>query len=317
MNKKTLALTLKFVISGSLIWYLLKNIDLNSVWDRMLGASSTDLAAAGFILSIQIFISVFRWRAVMMAIHAVLPYWQSLRIFLVGVFFNQVLPSSVGGDAVRIYKTFQAGLTVREAIHGIMLERVVTVLGLLILATAASPFFHSQVEQYDTYFMVSFSALMLGTGIIGTILLMFLDKLPRRFRSWKIVTAMSEFASDTRLIFLSPSHASKALGWSLLGHFAITACVYYIAKSIDIDVSMLDCMVLMPPVMLITTLPISIAGWGVREGAMVTAFILVGVGADDALALSIIYGILSILVGIPGSIIWLFMTDKKIKDIAS
>lgn len=315
MKKKAFALILKFTISIGLIWYLFQNIDLMSVWDRMLRANALDLAIAGLILSVQIIISISRWRAVMVAINTVLPYWLCLRIFLIGLFFNQVLPSSVGGDAVRIYKSFKAGLTIREAIHGIMLERVATVLGLLVLATAASPFFQSQVTSSEANWMVSFASVLLGVGIVGTIFLMFLDRLPRKFRSWRIVIAMSEFAADTRRTFLSPTHASKALGWSILGHFAITVSVYFIAKSLALNVTILDCMVLIPPVMLITTLPISIAGWGVREGAMVTAFALIGVQAGDALALSFLFGLMSVILAIPGGITWLLTSDKEIEEI--
>jgi len=82
-------------------------------------------------------------------------------------------------------------------------------------------------------------------------------------------------------------------------------------------VSILDCMVLMPPVMLVTTLPISIAGWGVREGAMVAAFAMVGVQADDALALSFLFGVTSIIFALPGGVLWLLMTDKKIDIIST
>jgi len=58
-------------------------------------------------------------------------------------------------------------------------------------------------------------------------------------------------------------------------------------------------------VILVTTLPISIAGWGVREGAMVTAFALVGVPREGALVLSLMLGILGIVMMIPGGVLWL------------
>ena len=175
MSKKTFALTIKFAISIGLIWYLLHNIDLGAAWKRMLGANSVDLAIAAFVIAVQIIISVFRWRAVMVAIEAVLPFWQALRIYLIGLFFNQVLPSSVGGDAVRIYKSFRAGLTVKESVHGVMLERAVTVLGLLILVPIAAPFFQGHMDQTDTNWMLSFSVIMLAAGVGGIIFLMFLE----------------------------------------------------------------------------------------------------------------------------------------------
>jgi len=317
MSKKTFALIIKFFISIGLIWYLLHNIDLGSAWKRMLGADSVNLTIAALVISVQVMISVLRWRAVMFAIEAALPFWIALRIYLIGLFFNQVLPSSVGGDAVRIYKSFRSGLTIKASVHGVMLERVATVLSLLILVTLAAPFLQGHIEHADTNWMLTFSIMMLAVGVGGTIFLMFLDRLPHKLRIWRIVRALSDLASDTRRTFLSPTHAFQALGWGVLGHIATAVGVYFIAKSIDLNVSVLDCMVLMPPVMLVTTLPISIAGWGVREGAMVTAFALVGIQANDALVLSILFGLMAILFAIPGGITWLLTTDKKVEAITN
>ncbi|MCR4378466.1 MAG: flippase-like domain-containing protein [Rhodospirillales bacterium] len=316
MSKKALALTVKFVISVGLIWYLLHNIDLGSAWKRMLGADAVDLTVAGLVIFVQLIISVFRWHAVIIAIQAILPYWQTFRLYLIGLFFNQILPSSVGGDAIRIYKSYRAGLTISAAAHSVILERVATVLGLLILVAAAAPFFQNQANQINTSWMLSFSIMMLLGGIGGVVLIMCLDRAPYRFRSWKLVRVLSNLAADTRRTFLSPTHTYQVLGWGIVGHVTGSVAVYFIAKSIELNVSVLDCLVLMPPVMLVTTLPISIAGWGVREGAMVAAFALVGVPAHDALVLSILFGMMAVLFAIPGGITWLLTTDKKVETIA-
>ena len=71
----------------------------------------------------------------------------------------------------------------------------------------------------------------------------------------------------------------------------------------------------MPPVLLVMTLPISIAGWGVREQAMVAAFALVGVPGEGALALSIMFGLMGLITGLPGGVVWLISSDKKILKI--
>ena len=63
------------------------------------------------------------------------------------------------------------------------------------------------------------------------------------------------------------------------------------------------------------TLPISIAGWGVREQAMVTAFALIGVPGEGALALSILFGLIALLFGLPGGVVWLMSADRKIEAI--
>ena len=70
-------------------------------------------------------------------------------------------------------------------------------------------------------------------------------------------------------------------------------------------------MVLVPPVLLVTTLPISIAGWGVREGAMVGAMALIGVPQEGALVLSLILGLLSLIACLPGGVVWMMSSEKR------
>jgi hypothetical protein len=78
-----------------------------------------------------------------------------------------------------------------------------------------------------------------------------------------------------------------------------------IARSLDIEVDILTCVVLVPPVLLISTLPVSLAGWGVREAAMVVAMSYAHVGTADALLLSIAFGCIVMAMGLPGGILWL------------
>jgi hypothetical protein len=77
------------------------------------------------------------------------------------------------------------------------------------------------------------------------------------------------------------------------------------ARALALDVSLLDCLLLIPPIVMLTMLPISIAGWGVRESAMVVGFGFLGVAAPDALALSVAFGLVQIAVGLPGGAVWL------------
>ena len=94
---------------------------------------------------------------------------------------------------------------------------------------------------------------------------------------------MISWASDCSV---SPGTFSRSsllnLTVSVLGHVIIVAAVYAIVRGLDLPVGFADCLMLVPAVMLFATIPISIAGWGVREGAMVTAFALVGASENDA-----------------------------------
>jgi len=80
----------------------------------------------------------------------------------------------------------------------------------------------------------------------------------------------------------------------------------------EIEITFLDCFFLVPPVILAMTLPISIAGWGVREGAMIVTLGLVGVPQESALVLSILFGLGTMIAAFPGGIIWLFTRNRTV-----
>ena len=99
--------------------------------------------------------------------------------------------------------------------------------------------------------------------------------------------------------------ALPALIWSALGHANIAFAVYILALGLNLDITAFDSIVLMPPVLLAMTIPVSIGAWGVRENAMVVAFGLIGVSAEAATVLGVLLGLVGMAVAIPGGILWL------------
>ena len=305
MTKNQILVILKVIVSGGLIWFLLSSIDIGAAKDRILGADNVMILCAGFVLLLQMGVGGARWWAVMRAIETPLPWFELTKLFWIGGFFSQALPSSVGGDPIRIYMAYKDGLPLSKAINGVMLERVVTIVGLTILVIAVQPWFVPKLNA-ETQMLTLTVLAMLGAGtIFGVIVLLYLDRLPEALSKFRIVRGMNALAADSRLLFLRLKGAVLASIFGILTHVNISLCVFFLAMSIGVDVTWLDCMVLMPLVILVTTLPISIAGWGVREGAMVTAFALVGVPGEGALVLSLMLGILGIVMMIPGGGFWL------------
>ena len=305
MTKNQILVILKVIVSGGLIWFLLSSIDIGAAKDRILGADNVMILCAGFFLLVQMGVGGARWWAVMRAIETPLPWFELTKLFWIGGFFSQALPSSVGGDPIRIYMAYKDGLPLSKAINGVMLERVVTIIGLTILVIAVQPWFVPKLNA-ETQMLTLTVLAMLGAGtIFGVIVLLYLDRLPEALSKFRIVRGMNALAADSRLLFLRLKGAVLASIFGILTHVNISLCVFFLAMSIGVDVTWLDCMVLMPLVILVTTLPISIAGWGVREGAMVTAFALVGVPGEGALVLSLMLGILGIVMMIPGGGFWL------------
>ncbi len=317
MSKKQLALALKFGVSGVLIWYLLRyKVDLEATKARLLEVDLDMVLLAAAILLVQAAVCVKRWGAVLEAIREPLGFIKALKLFLIGSFFSQALPSSVGGDAVRVYKAYHGGLSLSGAVNGVMLERAAAVVVIVPLVAILMPFFLTRIDEQAGTWIVSTLVPFAVAAVGGLALLMVLDRLPERLMRWRVVRGLNYLATDTRRLFLAPRHAAKALGWAAIGHANLALAILVLARGLDIDVTWLDCLVLMPLVLLVTTVPISIGGWGIREGAMVFAFGLIGVPEHSAFALSFLFGLLVIVVSIPGGVIWLMSGEKRADVIA-
>ena len=314
MNKKVLSFVIKFAVSAGLIAFVLGNIDLAEVEAQLsrVSVANLALAVAGMLalFLVQMAICAFRWRAVLTPMGADIPYWQAYRLFYIGAFFNQTLPSAVGGDAVRMYLAYRHWMGGNAAVNGVMLERVATVSGLVLLVALTQPFFQPRVDgAIGTGILIGVglgAAAMIG----GTVFLALLDRAPQSWQRWAAVRAAAKLAEDTRKVFLSRG-VLPALGWSTLGHANITLMIWVLALGLGVDISLLDCMALFPPVLLLMAIPISIAGWGVREFGIVTAFALVGVPEAGAASISLLFGLLGILASLPGGLVWLSLGDAR------
>jgi uncharacterized membrane protein YbhN (UPF0104 family) len=112
-----------------------------------------------------------------------------------------------------------------------------------------------------------------------------------------------------RVIF-SRKHGAAIAVQSVLVHVLAVAIVWCVVQSIAAPVMFGQLFQLVPPVMLITMLPISIAGWGVREATMGLAFGYAGLMANEGVNVSLLYGAVIFIVGAFGGLVWIFSAEK-------
>src|SRR6478609_5501539 len=101
--RRILLSTIKIVISAALLYLALRKVNLSELASRINLASLGWIGMAIAVTFLQIFVGVLRWRAVSAACGAPLGTMQAMRYNVIGTFFNQTLPSSIGGDAVRLW----------------------------------------------------------------------------------------------------------------------------------------------------------------------------------------------------------------------
>ena len=139
MSQKPLHFVLKLAVSILLIGFITWKFDLSSFYLRLTNLKTGYVLFAIIVLVIVQFNNTARWRAVLNTIEAKLSFWTSFRLLYIGVFFNLTLPSSVGGDAVRMYLARKEGLSLTRAINSVILERVAALSGLILLVLVTQP----------------------------------------------------------------------------------------------------------------------------------------------------------------------------------
>jgi len=293
---------IKLALTAASVAYLLHKVDLNAAYEAARDFSPWYFAAAMGLQGVQVAICAVRWQTVLRAIGARLGFLRAAELFSIGNFFGQILPGAVGGDAIRMLATRRAGLDLGASINSVMLERAATVYALVLLTTLAEPALLGRLPNAPAIWL--FPVLTLGASA-GLAVLALLDRVPEGWRRFKVVRGFGQLAADTRKCFFRPRNGAPILSIALIGHVNLAMVVWVLALGLGAPVTLVDCLVLVPPVILVATLPISIAGWGAREVAMVTVFGLIGVPSAQATALSVLFGLATLLIALPGGALWL------------
>jgi glycosyltransferase 2 family protein len=303
--KNRLFLVAKILVSVGLIAWLFATTERSELLDAFTQANPLVMAGSVVLLLILALVQTARWRIVARSLGLLFPFGPALFIVLIGTFFNQVLPSSIGGDAVRVWRLNRSGVSLSKSLNSVVLDRLVALLGVAVITAGATTLLFRWVAEPGRRL-----ALILVEVAIFAVLacVMFLDRL--RLPSFLELNRGIRFtlARDSRRLFLAPRFILPALALSLAIHFGVSFVVWLLAGTVGADVALYECLFLVPAVILLAMLPVSVAGWGVREGAMIVALGAVGVSRSDALATSVLFGFATAASGIPGLFLWLATT---------
>ncbi len=298
---------LKVAISAIAIVLVMRNVDLSTAWNRALTQNPWFAGLAAVIVAGQIVLGGLRWHLILRRLGIIFPLGTSLRMFFIAVFFNSWVFGALGGDVARLWLARRKGVAAKPAVNSLIIDRVAALTAIALLVLSTAPLFIMRVGNVTTALIPS--ALSLG-GIVAIVIVAQLRYLPESWQHLRVVRLLQSLGDAVRNTFLKPRSAVPVLAAAIAAQVAMAVSVFALSISLKINIALLDCLVLMQPVALITAIPISIGGWGVREAAMITMFGLVGVPTEAALALSIQIGVLAIVVSLPGGLMWLANEDS-------
>ena len=137
--KKTLALIIKLTITITLLYFAVRGANLGLVAERLKRLDVGWLSTAIAVLGVQAVLSALRWQRILDRCGAAVSTRQAIRLTFVAQFFNQVLPSTVGGDAARIWFVAQDGAGWAKAVYSVAIDRIIGVAVLALIVVICIP----------------------------------------------------------------------------------------------------------------------------------------------------------------------------------
>jgi glycosyltransferase 2 family protein len=253
-------------------------------WRRLLDLDVLSIGLCTLLSLLVVWLLAWRWQKVTRVVvgNRPVPALPSFGAAIwVGLAANQVLPSIVVGDALRVGLLSRHGLPLGNAVGSVFLDRVYGMVGLALLAGTGGLFFAP---------LLSTPALAVGALVLGGAVAMVVG--------WRL------FAPRLRAIFTGEVVSTRAslvlIGVAIMGHLANVAIFLIVAHGLGIALPVLPVMGVMFAVQLAGALPISVAGWGVRELALVQASGLLGLPAENIVLASVTYGLILFVLQVPG-----------------
>jgi hypothetical protein len=302
---KYFLLAAKLVLSFGLLAVVISQIDAARAAKFLLQTTTVQgIVIATLALGAQGLLAAGRQIAILALLDQRITFLQSLRVWFAGVFITQVAVTFIAGDLIRGILLVSDGVPRRMAGRAIVLDRIVGLAVLLLLVDAVLPSIAGLTQARG----LRYSLLLLGVAATSGILAIALAGLARRvveLLPWKnahyrVVEIATDLAGVSRFLAASPGRALAIAVISLVMHLLNVVGVVAIALSLGVQAPLWIMAAVVVPVMLLSMLPISFAGWGVREAALVTGFGLLQIPAELALATSIGFGLSVVFASLPG-----------------
>lgn len=309
--------TIKLVVSAGLLYWLLSRADLARLWQMARSASPAWLATALVLYLGMVLISAWRWDLLLKAQSITAGFSTLTSSFLVAVFFNNFLPSNIGGDVIRVRDTSRAAGSKTLATTVVLVDRGIGLLGLVFVAALGATWAARRSEAIGPLGPgLLWAALAVGVTATAPVLLaphrlaQLLRPLQRIHQDWvstrldRMTAALARFG-----------RAPRALLGCFLGAILVQAVLvgFYaaIASALGVRVPIAHLAIVVPISFIVQMLPLSVNGWGIRESTFGFYFTRLGLPLESALALSFIGAALTMIFSLTGAVAYLTRTRVR------
>jgi len=300
---------IKTLVSVGLLALLFSRVDVSRLWAVARDASVGWLGVALALYFAMVLASALRWGVLLRAQSVRLPFGFLTQSFLVATFFNNFLPSNIGGDVVRIADTAPAAGSKTLATTVVLIDRGLGLLGLaLMAATGASLMTRMALDPVGPG--VLWAGFGLGAIVAAPALLMpetvtkLLQPLRVFHQEWvdarieKLTYALTRFKETPAALAICFLGAVVVQGILVLFYVAI-------ARSMNIPIGFAELAVIVPISFIVQMVPVSLNGFGVREATFGFYFTRLGLPLESALVVSFVGAALIMVFSLSGGVSYL------------
>lgn len=295
----------RLAITLGLLWFLVTSADLQALWNSLRSADLVLYAACSVISTFGMGLRAWRWHTMLQAVGTQVSFKRALYLCYAGAFFNTFLPSGLGGDVVRVLE-IGPGATKQQATGTIVVERLAGFAVLFCLALVTLPFSAQFLPGWITFLITGLTLSVLA----ATALLLegkFLRRLMAHFPK-AISLAGNTWLGQTYAVITACGWRAlaKATLISLIFNLSIVWSNWLVVGALGYEVPLWAVALILPIISATLLIPISISGFGVREGVVVLLLAQVGLSNEQGLLLSLAWYGLDILDGLYGGLIYFF-----------
>jgi len=306
--KRSLLLVAKVAVSLCLLAYLFSTTDLSALEQRVRSGDTLLFAAAMALYSLMFLVATWRWRLLLQAQGFEAPLRELSASYLVATFFNNFLPSNIGGDLVRVRDSSRLTGSTTTSLAVVAIDRILGFGALYTLAVAAYVGGGPPVRH-----LAGANSVVGGLGLVFAVLAYVFFR-PGTARRLMARTGLGSFrwAQERFEVVQSAVHVYRqrlrdvwiAFAASLAIQALFVYYYYAVAHALRIPLSWPACFLMVPLCTLVQTVPVSFNGWGIRESVFILYFGQMGLPRESALAFSIVGAGLVVCLSFSGAIVW-------------
>jgi glycosyltransferase 2 family protein len=307
---------LQLGVSGALVAVLLWQIDVSRTVDLVVSSSPGYLLAALAIWVATTWLLAWRWQILLASKGIHEPLGWLTKLYFLGYAAGQVLPTSIGGDALRIVEHARRRRNARgEAAGAVLMERVLGAAGTLLLVAVGLAIAAGRYPDLGFFVWIeAISVLFVAMGLVlvfsrrsRTLLETWIFPLGRRIR---IERALNSVYGALHGYRAQPGAVAAVLAITVFVQFVRVLAIWMCGEAVGVDLSPLVYIILGPLLFLVMLIPFTINGLGAREAFFVAFLSRFDVDADSAFAIGFLFYAVTIAAAIPGALILLWQSVR-------